>query len=249
MIESIGRRYRPRRIYALLCALLPLFLDGCNTVSSIGISAAEDADLLGMVYGGDHRPVAGASVRVDGGRAALTDADGHFVVRRLPFGTHHVALSREGRESVSVDVRFLQPTQIFYATMLSPADLLDRALEVALQGDLNASGNLISRAETLHPRWPPALFADACLKFLRGDSIGSRVQLRAAIRSGGTEPELYLALARLSALEGGRLSDAIAIIDAGEKSNFDSRLTVLRQELQARESNVGAVKAQAGEAR
>lgn len=88
------------KIVRLLCAALAVAL-GCGTAAA----QARDGVLAGTVRDAEGRPLAGAQVLATAlGRGTVTDADGRFVLRGIPAGTHAVRAALIGYAPATVRV-------------------------------------------------------------------------------------------------------------------------------------------------
>lgn len=216
------------RVLIAVAACLPFL--SCGTIHS-GVETGRTAQFFGMVYGGDHQPVSGASVFVDGKQTAISDDGGRFLVRSLSFGRHGLVVTKPGREPVRTTVEFLDRTTVFYATMFSAEELTGKALTAMQNGRLASAHDLIVRAEALDPSSIDAEFADACISIASGRHFIAAQSLRNAIARGGRAPELYLLLARTLAFGVGNSEAALQVLDRAGGSIDDPRIAILRAEL------------------
>jgi TonB-dependent receptor len=109
----------------LLLLLIPFVSGGMEAQSNT-------AALEGRVVGDQGRPLAGASVQIEGlERGVLSDADGRFVLRDLPSGTAEVAISSIGfaTEAFTVTLRAGETLREEFVLAVSPLALQELIVE------------------------------------------------------------------------------------------------------------------------
>jgi hypothetical protein len=155
---------------AVMMFFLSIFLGGCMGFPLRGeaeTTVFKSADLVGMVYQQGNRPCPGVSVDVlkEGKEESVfrgfTDLNGRFLIPALSSGRHRLRFSKGGYQTLTVSIRFLDPTHIFYTRLASLEDLLlqaEEALDKNLWSQMEA---ILSEAARIDPHRGELLFLKA----------------------------------------------------------------------------------------
>lgn len=182
---------------ARLLSLLAIFvaLIGCVSQQAKDPRGFDVAPLFGMIYGYDNQPVSGVEISVDGKAGPESDLMGRFVFPDLPRGAHSVIATRPGYETLSVNLRFLNQTQVLYLQMYSQAQLVDLA-EKSIRGrEWAKAQGLLSRASAIDAKDAAYRYVVAILDYKRGKVADAVTGLQGMLDDGVTEPAVYLFLA------------------------------------------------------
>ena len=155
---------------AMMLYCLSGFLGGCTAFplrSEADTTVFKSADLIGMVYQQSNRPCQGVSVEVlkegkdESVFRGFTDLNGRFMIPNLPQGRHRIRFSRGGYQSLTVSIRFVDPTHIFYTRLVSLEDLLLQAEEALDKNLWSQMETILSEAAIIDPHRGELLFLKA----------------------------------------------------------------------------------------
>jgi hypothetical protein len=133
---------------------------GCATRST-DISSDQ---MIGVVYAEDGTPVAGAEIRVDRHRRAVSDTFGRFRVAGVPAGPREVSVTAEGYETAYREVRFENRAKLVRVDLVSYTALVDRILHALEERRWQEARRIARRMETVDPLDPRTLLVHRILQ-------------------------------------------------------------------------------------
>ncbi len=157
----------------------------------------DTAALMGMIYDVDGQPCSGVTVKVDGSAGLVTDIRGRFALLDVRRGAHTIIATKQGFEDLTVEISFLNRTDILHLQMVSFGQLLDLA-ETAMSEQRWADAKaLLVRAEKLNSGDAVLAYMFAVHAYRSGDYAEAVKRLEGLTASGRTLPVVYLFLAEV----------------------------------------------------
>jgi tetratricopeptide (TPR) repeat protein len=182
-------------VFGLLAAVL--LLGSCESVAEADPYDFETAALYGMIYGYDQNPVEGAQLVVDGEPGPLSDLDGRFVIPGLARGTHTIEVTKDGHEPATVQVEFLNLTQVLYLRLWSLHELVKRGEEALASGHLSEAAQWTERALQIDPELAELRYLQAVIAIRDRRPAEAEAILRGLVADGFGYPKVHLTLADL----------------------------------------------------
>ncbi|MGO9409228.1 MAG: carboxypeptidase regulatory-like domain-containing protein [Spirochaetia bacterium] len=187
---------------AVALLLLAVTLVSCASQNRGDPSAFDRAPLFGMIYDEDNQPCPGVNLGVDGKDSdqetgLVSDIRGRFVVPDLQRGKHVVIARKEGFEDLSVEVLFLNKTDVLFLRMVSFGQLLTSAEKALGERKWAEADAFLTRAEKLDAGDGVLLYLRAVRAYKIGMWQEAVVFLNIVLDKGIKEPAVYLFLADL----------------------------------------------------
>jgi hypothetical protein len=187
--------------------------------------------LNGMIYDYDNIPVASASVEVNGKQATSSDVNGRFALSDYLPGQYAIVVQKEGYETVRLNIRYDDPTQILYIKLFSVDQLLKLAESAFERRNWQETEDYLHRAELIQPGNVPLRFLQAALGFRRGNNEEAQRILNRLLADEANDPFIHVFLADLFQY---RLNDgptALRHLDAFLNLRYDPEIEKRRDEL------------------
>lgn len=137
-----------RSVAALCLGTLALFAGACTTSRSTDFRRDQ---MVGVVYGDDGYPVAGAEIRVGITRRAVSDSFGRFRVSSVPAGRHTVQVRAPGFETAREEIDFQNRTQLVRVDLVSLNALTDAAIRALERRHLDQARRIGRRMYAIDP--------------------------------------------------------------------------------------------------
>ncbi len=186
-------------VVALL--LLAITLVSCASQNLADPNVFNKASLFGMIYDEDNQPCPGVKLSVDGSSdpktGSISDIRGRFVIPELARGEHMVVARKEGFEDLSVEVLFLNKTDVLFLRMVSFGQLLTSAEKALEERKWEEAEGFLFRAEKLDPGDGVLLYLRAVRAYKVGMWDEAATFLNGVLGKGIKEPAVYLFLADL----------------------------------------------------
>lgn len=217
---------------SLLLAFVPLALAALGSCAS-SATPRTLPPLNGMIYDYDNIPVASAAVEVDGKQTTSSDVNGRFALSDYLPGQYAIVVKKAGYETVQLNIKYDDPTQILYIKLFSVDQLLKLAEDAFALRNWQETEDFLRRAELIQPGNIPLRFLQAALGFRRGDNDTAQRKLTELMADEANDPYIHVFLADLFQY---RLNDgptALSHLDAFLNMRYDPEIEKRRDELRA----------------
>lgn len=158
--------------YSFTVLFFSFLLLGCagrDVIKDRSYHEFETAPLMGMIYSSENSPCSGVTVELlkdgldEAASRGQSDINGRFMLPRLKKGTNRIRLAKRGYQTLTVALDFSDPTQVFYARLLSLEDLLLETEESIDAGQWEDAQDRLNEAEQIDEKNGEALFLQAVI--------------------------------------------------------------------------------------
>jgi tetratricopeptide (TPR) repeat protein len=173
--------------------ILTLLFGACTSVPDDPTDFLE-APFFGMIYDGHNTGVPAAQIILEEEVIAETDINGRFIIPKLEKGSYEFTIEKEGFETKTLTVDFLNKSNILYISLRSVIDYTQEADQFIQQGNYSKAFEAITKGLAISPENAPLRYLQAIYYFKISDFMASKAVLEILASEFPFDPPIFLLL-------------------------------------------------------